>query len=332
MHVTTQRLIPQRFHFVIPVVAFIFRRTIKGNEKILIVSMMLGVIGRILALVGFAVTLQAIVAAIHPEILIGLLNRVFTHFHINISIDAVNIVPVLIIAILVIFSAGWLIQYTRSYLIGILNLRITRYDQSLASQLTMDDDIFLLEQVPPVVEAVEKSCEILLFMLMVIAMIAYMAPMLSLLLIPMLGLLVSVQVFGDRSRLRNLHQQNMARKNYVNETRDNGALRKRDAPLDIEERVEYFTLRERMRHQRVVKPQADAFVGAVVISMVIYYLSIAEINSEHLAGVLIIFVVGIRNIISSGRELSVAISKILELRKDPKVLVTVSRHSVGRGH
>ncbi|MCP3868558.1 MAG: ABC transporter ATP-binding protein [Gammaproteobacteria bacterium] len=280
------------------------------------ISVSLGVLGRLLSLVGFAMTLQAIVAAIKPESILRILNKVLSKLEIPITIDGDYVIPLLMIAILLVYGSNWIVQYVRSLLMRRINQRIFSDIRNFAPQRVMDEDIFIIEQGPAAAQAAEKCMEVSLFIIMILTLFIFISPTLVLMLLPILAVLVVIQILGDRVKLRELKEQNDTRSTYINEFDPSGKAQKRIKPENNTYRQSLIEARENRRHRVAVKPQSDTFIGAIAIVVIIYYLDSLNLNSEYLAGLLILFVIGLRYIISAGIEMSASVSRLLELRRD----------------
>jgi len=314
-------MIPPRFHYLENVAKFIYLRTVKGNELLLTTSVILGVGARILLLLGFAMTLQAIVATIRPEIIAGFVNKLLEKTGLGINLEEGYVVQILMGVILLIYGSNWVLQYFRSLLVKRLNKKIVEDSRNFKTGRNLDDDIFIIGQTPGIVQSVEKCIQIAVFMLLIMSLIALMVPNLALLLLPVLIFLVVIQIYGGRKNLKELVQQQSARKLYINHTDPaDGIIRKRTAPENSSERSAYLAIMEQRRHRLALKPESEGIVGVFAITLVIYYLYLTKPDIEQFAGLLIVFVVGIRSVIASGRELSNNVSRILELRKYTDVL------------
>jgi hypothetical protein len=128
-----------------------------------------------------------------------------------------------------------------------------------------------------------------------------------------------IQVYGNRTRLVDVHKLRNARWGYRFHN-INGKRRVRQGPEAGVERDIFIDRREQLRRHKVIKPQVDAFFGAIALCVVIYYVSNTEITGDYIPGMFIIIIVGIRYVIVFGRELSVNVSQILDLRKGSKVM------------
>jgi hypothetical protein len=305
----------QYFQLLKPIVTFLYLKLIKDNAFLLILCIIIGISARIITLIGFAITLQAFIAAIRPDVILSFSNKLLVSLGFDLEIQVENLVHILILIIILIYGLNFLFHIIYSKILKKYIFYIVNDKEKFMVKQTMDDDIFLVEEVPPVIQSMIKSLEVIMFMTLVIVLISLLVPVLVLLLLPVLMLLVFIQVVADRAKLRDLEHQKKARQCYVNFKDVDGKLRRRLSPEINIERDRYLQIRDKRRHKALIKPQFDVFVGAIATSIVIYYLFKAQLDVEQLAGLLIIFVVGIRNVIASGRELSVSISRLLELRK-----------------
>ena len=294
---------------------FIFTRIIHGNRLLLSASVALGVIGRLMLLAGFGVTLQAIIAAIKPAAATNVANKVLAKLEIGITIEVDYLIPLLVVALLLVYGGNWIIQYVRSHLLRRVVHNIISDKRNFLSGRDMDDDIFIIEQGPVVAQATEKCLEISLFIALILSLFILVSPVLVLMLLPLFGLLVVIQVLGDRAKLKQLKDQSEAKTNYLITIDSSGIKQKRKTPVDDKLRRNLFDARERRRHHAAIKPQSDTFVGAIATVVIIYYLANLDLSTEYLAGMMIFFVIGLRYVIAAGREMSNNVSRLLELRK-----------------
>lgn len=308
--------IKTRYDYIELIFRFIFRRVVKDNAGLLGSSVAIGVIVRVLTLVGFALTLQAIVAAIEPSIVMSMTEGIFHSFGLTSYFNANSLVYILVGLLLSVYGTAWGLQKTRSILVGRLIKRVLNQAVNFEENVDFEDDVFLVEKTSLLIESVDRSLEILVFIFLVVCMISFMAPGLAMLFFPGLIVLVFVHVVGDKSRLREQERANASRRCYLNVIGDNGKSRRRQFAARSMERDEYISIREVRRQRTATKKQLDAFVGAVAISLIIYYVFSSKLQLGELAGILIVFVAGIRYAIAAGRELGVSIGKILELRAE----------------
>ncbi len=314
----------ERLRFLGVLAHFIRLHILKGNEFLFAITVLLGAIIRIASLFSYALTLQAIVAAIRPDVVHGFLSRALAALPLNLTITVDQVIPVLISAIILIHAMNWVGQYIRIGILEHINKKIAARQSNFADGRTMDEDLFLLEQVPGIIQSLDKVVQIVLLMIMIMLLISLAAPILTLLLLPILVGMVAIQVYGDRRNLREIQKQQDARRLYVNHTDPkDGKFRRRPCPQDTKDRDFYLSILIGRRRHTNVKPETDAFVSAIALSLVIYYLHIAHLSMDQLAGLLVLFVVGLRYMIASGRELSVNILLILNMRKDIELLQNI---------
>ena len=311
--------LPQ-LHYLKPIAHFILTRVIQGNKLLLSVSVTLGITSRLMLLAGFGMTLQAIIAAIKPETVTNVANKILNKFDIAFTIEVDYLIPILITALLLIYGGNWIVQYIRSGLMSRLVHRIISDKRNFLSGRSMDDDIFIIEQGPVAAQATEKCLEISFFIILILSLFIFVSPVLVVLLLPILSLLMAAQVLGDRAKLRQLKEQADAKDNYLNLTDSSGNDQEREVPADDEQRKILILAVDRRRHHAAIKPQSDTLIGAIAIVAIIYYLTNLDLSTEYLAGAMIFFVIGLRYVIAAGREMSNNVSRLLELRKHIKTI------------
>jgi hypothetical protein len=312
-----------RYGYVKDIAGFTRRRIISGNIKLLVGLIISGVACRILGLVGFAMTLQAIVGAIRPNIFMPIIEQIEKALSFSLGLRESDVVFILIGIVIVIFVTNLISHRIRAFFSTKLNYRLVYDERNFCKDRLMDDDIFLVEQLPPTVQSIEKCFEIFIFMVLIIMMILFVSPDLVLLLLPLVCLIVIASVYGDRSRLRDVKRQQDARKTYVNRLDPDGKLRKHERPSNNKKRDQYLKILNERRQQETIKPQIDALVGACAMCIIVYYLSRSGFDTQRMAGTLLIFVVGVRYLIASVREFGVNFSRVLELRKNSRLLKVI---------
>lgn len=303
---------------------FIWRVIASGNLLLLCAVAVTGMAVRALTLLGFVATLQSIVAAIKPKMMVNVVNGGFTYLGLSYVIDPTDIVSILMIAILFIFGLNWIVQAVHSKLVGRLNFKSIEHMQSLIGGQSIEADAYIIDRLPALVQAVIRCCIIVLFMLFILIAISLLVPQLGLVVLPaMVVALVIVQVLGDRGKLRRHKELRDARRKYDMMIVDRPSNGRVNAAAEAKALREYEAIREQQRHRAAVQPQISAFIGAIAICAIIYNLFTSELNVDQLAGMLIVVVVGIRYIISYSRELSANFSRILELRSRTEIMRAV---------
>ncbi|MEM7249821.1 MAG: hypothetical protein AAF493_00265 [Pseudomonadota bacterium] len=308
-------IIPERYAYLRTVLRYVGTLIRRQNRLKLAMSLFFGVSVRVLNLAGFALTLKAIVAAIKPSIVTDFI-AVYAAKYVSLPPNINDyIVVILAGCVIAIFGLKLIFAHLHFYLQSQLVRSFVVDKSNFEPNRIFEQDVFVLENLPLTVQAIEKSIEIIIFVLLMLGFIAFIAPLLALLLIPTLSLLVMASVVRDRKSLRESNAQRETKVRYVERVDehygDDGVKR----PLDCEERERYFAARVQRQRRVALNPQLDSFFGATAIVLVIYYLAQSNIDAESLAGLLLVFVIGIRYVVAAGRELSINVSRILELRK-----------------
>lgn len=299
---------------------FVRQRIVAGNVLHLMVTVGLGLVGRALTLICFALTLQAIVAAINPGMVLRVLSRAHQKLGLGFAVGPDELVIVVISSIVAAYATNLIVRHLHARSFENVISRIMRKSENFSKSLSMEDDVFTIERLPVIVQSVVAFCEIALFCTIIVIIISLVAPTLSLILLIALCLLIVVQVFGDRSKLRELDTQRAAKALYVGAGAPGAKSARHEHPQDTPARQAYLEARSLRRRKAFTKPHADAFAGALVLAVVIHYLFNAELSMDQLAGLVFLFVLGIRYVVSMGRELSTKLGTILELRKETRLL------------
>lgn len=299
---------------------YIYKNALEPHFYIIILSSIFGIASRLLSLAGFAATLYAIIAAISVSYVQRHFERLAAYIGDDFSFDETQIVVIIISFILVCYLANYALQYFKSRLLGIILQKVCSLEPSRNASVPLDYDSFVIENLSSTIRDVERAIETSVFIFIVLVFIAIIMPELALIMLPVLGVMVVINVMGNRANVHRIKQQNDARKSYINEKGADGKLRRRKSIGDCEERSTYLSVREDRRHKTSMKPYLDQIVGALAICCIIYYIHTLDIDPENIAGIIIIFVISIRNVVAAGHELSGSISNIFDLRRHMDII------------
>lgn len=317
-------MISFRYHHANLIAKYLWKVVVSRNLFFLGAAVATGMTVRVFTLLGFVVTLQSIVAAIRPQLMVNYFKKAFMHLGLGDGIDSSNVLTMLIVTILLVFGLNLIVQVLHSKFVGRLNLRSIERMQSLIGGKSNETDSYIIDKVPATVQAFVTCCVIGLLMLFLLVAISFITPMLGLLILPSMVLaLVLVQVLSDRGKLRRDKELWDARQKYSKFIALSAEKEQSSRADKAKALREYEAVQERLRHIAAVRPQISALIGAIAICAIIYHLFTLELKLGQLAGMLIVFVVGIRYIISYSREFSTNFSRILELRSRTEIMRAV---------
>lgn len=319
----TEQLLPShfsRYHATL-IAQFLRKVIVQGNVALIAFIVVLRVIGRFLIILSFAVTLKAVVAAIRPDLVLRAIDKIIHLIGIDMKISYAELPPILMGLVLGVNGMNWFVVFLTERMNTRLNVRIIGEHSRFGARSTMANDLFLLERVPDLAQNLIRCMDTSVFILLMIVLIFVFSPGLSMMLIPLLAILVIVQIYSGRSRLKLNNARRKAKIDYVTYTTEEGRQRKRLQPEDIVERREYLAVKDKVRVQDAMKNRFDSFIGAVVLATIIYYLFHSNIELDAFyASLLIVFILALRQTIGAGKQLSSQISLVLELRKDTYLL------------
>ncbi len=317
-------MISFRYYHADLIARYIWRVIASDNLLLLLAVLASGMAVRAFTVLGLIATLQSIVAAIKPMMMVNAVNKGSNYLGVGYVVDSGDVVSILIIAILFIFGLTWVVQAVHSKLVGRLNFKCTKHMQSLIGGQSVEFDAYIIDRLPALLQAVTRCCDIALFILLILIAISILVPKLGLLVLPaMVAALVLVEVFRDRGKLRREKELWDARHKYNTVIARRAKKERVNAADEARALQEFQAIRENQRHRAAVQPQIMAFIGAVAICAIIYNLFTSELELDQLAGMLIVVVVGIRYVIRLSRELSTNFSRILELRSKTEIMRAV---------
>lgn len=308
-----------RDHFNL-IVKFLMHHIVRGNRLRISFAVILGFVGRIVTLVGFFITFNAIVAAVRPEIVARHATAVFHKVGVGVTVTADNIAMAIIGSIIGVYILKYLIYILYYEILKKATQRANAYRNISNSNATIDDDVYMIEQTPDLVQSVVVVNEVALLILFFGTFLLYFSAEIGLLVLLMIGFMVVMLIISDRSNLRSNAYQKDARRLYLNIDEGGGKLRRRGGPEAVPERQKLIVARGARARRSVMKPQIEALYAGIVTAIIIFFMFRAHISIDQLAGMLVLFVVGIRYSINTGRDLSINLGRILELRTHVKLM------------
>lgn len=303
------------------IVKFIWTFALKGNLGKVAALSLLGVVSRFLTIASFAVALKAVLAALRPDLVLVVIGVVYEAVGLERTVTYDTLPPILISLVITVNLLNWLTSVLIGRISAAYNNRLIAKEIISWEHRSIDDDLFILDKMPIIARSVVRSIEVSLFLVSMLGLIFIFSSDLALFLIPLIAVLVVAQVLGDRKKLVVLTEMRKARRKYLTYFDENtGKLRKRTTAEDNCDRRAYFDLREHVRFRGLMKDRLDSFLGALALGVVIYYLFQNQMEVGELASLLIVFVLAIRQTLGAGKQLSVHLLAILELRRDTRQL------------
>jgi hypothetical protein len=298
------------------IIQFVYESIVRGNLTSLAIAVIAGMATRFLSLLGLFVTFQAIVAAFRPDIIVSRANAAFQQLGTQIELTAGDVEAIIVFSIIAVFGTNLIAGRVYALAIGSVNRRVTSFEAVDGVEITAAEDTTFIDNMPDVIRSVVSVVEVSAFLLCISIFLLIFSVKIGMLVLAMVVFLAIVLVVSDRGNLRRIHEQNEARKSYQNSAQTVDEPTRRRVPTQGQERDLFASIRWRRMERTVVKPYIDAFIGAVITAIIIYVLFQTELSAESLAGLLVLFVVGIRYAVSTGRDLATHVSRLLELRKN----------------
>lgn len=301
-------------HFFL-IARFVYEFALKRKVNLIFAVIFTGVINKLMSLILMVAVFQSIVAVLFHDKFLILINKLLTQVGLSINSDQVLTVVIGLIILLQIISVITQAVYSKLLNMYVHEALIPKADH--VKLWSLNDDVYMIENFTKVVITVAKTLTSIVYLLVLVLIIAYFSITFVFVLIPGLVLFVLMQVFAARKDLMYRQALVKSRKDYL-ENYSQEQLSSKEEKINTGDRNRdgYIQIKRRYRNYLDIKNQYSAVLGTALIVFSIYFLSTAsDINREHLTGALILFIFAIRSIVATGKELSINVSYLAELRR-----------------
>lgn len=290
----------------------IHRTILRDNVALVATTAILGALNRLFALLGMALTFKAIITALAPEATLGRVNALLSAF--GMEIDANALLLLIAAAVFGAYLGSWLCQLLRDRCLGRLVWTVLKRQEYLARQRTLEEDLFLIEDMSPHVQTVTRILEIVAFSAIFLGVIGVFAAKLLLALLPLLLMFVFFLLHYERSRLGRRHRQKESQAAYVNQRGLDGVSRRREHAADGVERDEYIMAREAVRDSTAGTARNATLISGIIMVLITLYVGTLDIEIGDFPFIPLFIVVSIRTLVAYSQQLGRSITQILELR------------------
>lgn len=287
-------------------------RTRIGSYLLLIFT---GVLNKILALATFVVVIQAVIALIMPQKVVAVLHKIGQSRLIDLLSENLDIAA---------YGSIVAVQITAAVTVLLHHYLWDRLlEDMLSAQLIengvwgVKDDNFMVEQISLGSQALLRVLIASSYLFVLVLMLGLFSLSLVLLLLPLLIVLVFLQLAAMRNEVDQKVLLSDKKSQWVRAQR-RAKEDKSDENLSRyhRERKNFLDVKRHVDYKAVCNTVWLTSLGSVLLLVIVYSITkVPDMDITFLAGYLILFVFAVRGIVSSLREISTNINKILNLRK-----------------